>query len=52
MFVLIVDSFEIKYVGCCHSKYLLHALHRGYTVKCDWEGTTFSSINLAWDYTK
>ena len=49
-FVLLVENFGIKYVGKEHALHLLNTLEQNYDITTDWEGTKFSGIDLAWDY--
>ena len=49
-FVLIVDDFDIKYVGKQHALYLFKILEQKYEIIADWEGKFFAGIDLAWNY--
>ena len=49
-FVLLVDNFDIKYVGKEHALHLLMTLEANYEITTDWEGNIFSGIDLTWDY--
>jgi hypothetical protein len=51
-FVLIVDDFEIKFIGQHHVDHLLHVLQKHFTVTTDWTGTKFTGIDLTRDYTE
>ena len=52
-FTLVVDDFEVKYVGQEHADYLLKTLHEAhYETTEDWNGSLFCGISLEWDYIK
>jgi hypothetical protein len=48
-FSLIVDEFEVKYVGKQHAGHLKNALLRSYEPTTDWESKVYSGMNLQWD---
>ena len=45
-FVILVDSFGIKYVGKEHALHLLKTIEQNYEITTDWEGTKFAGIDL------
>jgi hypothetical protein len=49
-FSLIVDDFEVKYVGKQHADHLRDALLRSYELTTDWEGKFYSGMSLKRDY--
>jgi hypothetical protein len=49
-FTLIVDDFEVKYVGKQHAEHLWDALLRTYELTTDWTATVYSGMTLEWDY--
>ena len=49
-FFLIVDGFDIKYVGKQHTLHLLKILEQNYEITTDWEGKKFAGIYLACNY--
>ena len=49
-FFKLVDNFGIEYVCKDHTLHLLKTLEMDYEITTDWEGTKFSSIDLAWNY--
>jgi hypothetical protein len=51
-FTLVVDDFEVKYVGKQHAEHLQNALLRTNELKTDWSATVYSGMTLKWDYDK
>jgi hypothetical protein len=51
-FTLVVDDFEVKYVGKQHVELLRNALLRTYELTTDWTATVYSGMTLKWDYEK
>ena len=51
-FSLIVDNFEVKYVGKEHADHLIKILEEFYVVEKDWEGKKYCGITLDFDYIK
>jgi hypothetical protein len=51
-FTLVVDDFEVKYVGKEHAQHLKNTLEQHYKLTCDWTGTRYIGITLDWDYNK
>jgi len=50
-FSLVVDDFEVSYVGKEHALFLMQVLQEnGYTITHDWTGSIFCGITLHWDY--
>ena len=49
-FVLIVDDFDVEYVGKQHDDHLLSVLNKFYKMSEDWEGKKFAGIDITWDY--
>ena len=52
LFCLIVDDFDIEYVDKHHADHLRDTLLKHYEITQDWTVSRFSSIDLAWDYSK
>ena len=50
MFTLVVDDFNIKYVGWKHAQHLLDTLQLYYKISTDWEGRLYCGISLKWNY--
>jgi hypothetical protein len=51
-FSLIVDDFDVKYVGKQHGDHLRNALLQSYELTTDWEANFYSGMSLKWDYRK
>jgi hypothetical protein len=49
-FTLVVDDFDVQYVGKEHAQHLIDALETDYTVSKDWTGGLYYGITLNWDY--
>jgi hypothetical protein len=49
-FTLVVDNFDIKYIGKEHVKHLIKTLKEHYKVEDDWEGKWYLGIAMDWDY--
>jgi hypothetical protein len=49
-FSLIVDDFDVKYVGKQHAYHLRNALLQSYELTTDWEAQVYSGMSLKWDY--
>jgi hypothetical protein len=49
-FSLVVDNFEVKYVGKKHADHLRNALLKTYELTTDWAGTVYYCMTLKWDY--
>ena len=49
-FSLVVDNFNVKYVGKKHANHLLVSVRQFYTVTEDWTQSLFSRMNLKWNY--
>jgi hypothetical protein len=47
-FSLIVDDFEVKYVGKQYADSLRNALLRSYELTIDWEGKLYSGMTFQW----
>jgi len=50
LFSLVVDDFEIKYVGNQHAQHLFTSLRENYKITEDWTGELYLGIKLNWDY--
>ena len=50
LFMLIVDCFDVDYVGRKHTEHLALDLKKYHEISEDWEGKTISGIDLIWDY--
>jgi hypothetical protein len=46
---LVVDNFEVKYVGQQHADHLRNALFKTYELTTDWAATVYSGMTLKWD---
>ena len=51
-FTLIVDDFDVKYVGKEHVGLLMSALQEHYQIKANWTGNRYIGIHMVWDYEK
>jgi hypothetical protein len=51
-FLLVVDSFGIKYVGKQHAAHLITVLKEHYEITKDWQGRIYLGVDLDWDYDK
>ena len=49
-FTLVVDAFEVKYVGEEHTKHIKETLEKYYKVTTEWDGKRYIGITLDWDY--
>ena len=49
-FTLVVDDFEIKYVGKEHADFVLGIFQDHYELSIDWSGTKYIGLNFDWDY--
>jgi hypothetical protein len=49
-FNLVVDDFDIKFVGDTHATHLIDTLQKHYDVTIDKQGAIFCGIHLDWDY--
>jgi hypothetical protein len=49
-FSLIVDDFDIKYVGKQHTDHLRNALLQSYELTTNWAVKVYSGMSLKWDY--
>ena len=49
-FTLVVDDFDIKYVGEENAKHLLGVLKKFYEMEEDWNGGLYCGITLDWHY--
>ena len=48
--MLIVDDFCVEYVRRKHAENLASVLKKYHEISEDWEGKSFSGIDLIWDY--
>jgi hypothetical protein len=51
-FTLVVDVFEVKYVGKQHAEHLRNAVLRTYELTTDWTAMVYARMTLKWDYYK
>ena len=52
-FSLVVDNFDVKYVGKEHAVHLICTLRKHYdSVSKDWKGILYCGITLEWNYIK
>jgi hypothetical protein len=51
LFTLVVDDFEVKYVGKEHVLHLINILKQHYEISEEWTGTKYIGITFEWDYT-
>ena len=49
---LLVDNFEIKYIGKEHINHLLGILNKHYDMETDWNSERYCGITLDWNYKK
>ena len=49
-FSLVVDDFEVKYVGKENAQHLLDTVRHYYKCSCDWKGEQYCGLTLKWDY--
>ena len=50
-FSLVVNDFEVKYIGKEHADFLLNTLHSAnYETTVDWNSSLFCGISIEWDY--
>jgi len=49
-FTLVVDDFDVKYVGEENAKHLMTSLRKHYEVEEDWIGGLYCGIGLNWNY--
>ena len=49
-FTLVVEKFDIKYVGKEHADHIRAALTDHYKIEDDWEGKLYCGIKLRWNY--
>ena len=52
IFGLIVDNFDVEYVGERHSQNLSNVIKEHYDITENWKGDLYAGINLTWDYVK
>jgi hypothetical protein len=45
-FSLVVDDFEVKYVGREHSEHLMEFIKNNYNISSDWKGSTYCGVTL------
>ena len=49
---MVVDNFDIKYIGKKHADHLATILKKYHNITEDWEGKKNAGIDLKWDYEK
>jgi hypothetical protein len=49
-FTLVVNDFEVKYVGKEHAQHLLNTVQQFYKCSCDWKGERYIGLTIKWDY--
>jgi hypothetical protein len=49
-FSLVVDDFEVKYVGRENAEHLMGCVNKNYNISSDWKGSAYCSLTLEWDY--
>ncbi len=49
-FSLIVDDFEVKYIGEEHAKHLLQMVQKYYMCSFEKEGERYCGLTIKWDY--
>ncbi len=47
---LVVDNFDVRYIGKEHVMHLIKVLKEHYKVEEDWEGKQYLGITLDWDF--
>ena len=45
-FTLVVDDFEVKYVGKEHAEHLLQTINDKYETSHEWEGTRYIGLTI------
>ena len=51
-FTLVVDNFNVKYVGKQHADCLLSMIHNMYTILSNWKGYLYLGITIKLDYVR
>ncbi len=46
IFTLVVDNFDVKFVGEEHAKHLIMVLEKCYDITVDWDGKKYVGIDL------
>ena len=49
-FTLVVDNFEVKYIGKEHTDHLIKFIKENYDVTEDWEGKRYLGLTFDWNY--
>jgi hypothetical protein len=49
LFLLVVDDFGVKYVGCEHAEHLMECIKKNYNISSDWKGSAYCGLTLEWD---
>jgi hypothetical protein len=49
-FLLVVDDFGVKYVGCEHAEHFMECIKKNYNISSDWNGSAYCGLTLDWDY--
>ncbi len=49
-FTLVVDNFEVKYVGEENAQHLLDTVQQFYKCLCNWDGKRYCGLTIKWDY--
>ncbi len=49
-FSLVVDDFEVKYVGEENTQHLLATVRKYYKYSCNWKGERYCRLAIKWDY--
>ena len=50
MFSLVVNNFDVKYIGDASAHHLIAIPRILYTIYADWSRSLFCAFTLAWDY--
>jgi hypothetical protein len=50
MFSLVVNDFEVKYIGKEYANHLFSALEEHYKASTNWAGKLYCGLTLQWDY--
>jgi hypothetical protein len=50
MFCLVVDDFDVKYVGKHNAQHLVDAINDDYKTTVNWDGTLYCDVTIKWDY--
>jgi hypothetical protein len=49
-FLLVVDDFDIKYIGRDNAEHLMASIKKNYDISSDWTGGAYCGLKLDWEY--